>query len=1098
MLRFEILSFSDRPPGGKGVGPLRFQPSHSRFVSRRARCPLRASAGGLRRQARSTFATFFAVIACFLSFTSNSSAADVDLPSPDPSEPISIEATSGMTWQQGSYQVWVLESGCHLSQGDTSVRAENAVVWIDRGNVLEQEPHRIIAYFEGEVVVDQSRATGWESTGPKDSGQPTRLTETTYLMRLDSISLPDIRAARLAEPPRQMPAIYHRGMAHRNPMAKNAIRRTQFMQPVAQPGMAQPGMAPMGMGQPGMAQPVFGQPLPGGMRRILINPRSSMPFQTDWRPDQNLVIITSGVNVVVEDAHPLLGTVDISADRVVIWTPDWQGSGDQDQRQQLQSEDGPLELYMEGNIIFRQGERTIYADRMYYDARNKVGIVLDAEVLTPAPKFDGMLRLQTQTLHQTGEDRFYAEDSFLTSSRMGKPGYRLQMGDVYFEDVQRPLVNPFSGQAELDPVTGRPVLEHQYLTTGRNSLIFLGDVPVFYWPYMVTDLKDPTFYIRGIRYKNDRIFGNQILTTWDVYQLLGIKNKPQGTRWDLSLDWLSERGFGMGSDFTYQRDGFFNIPGPTAGLSSFWGLHDSGHDNLGRGRQNVIPETKNRYRFVWKHRQMLVGDYRLTAEVGKISDRDFLEQYFQQEWDNQKDQNTGIELKRRYDNISWSVTADYRLNEFFTQTDWLPRLDHYWLGQPLLSDAFTWFEHSSVAYGKMHRLDAPTTAEDRAVFSYLPWEYNSLQPGEFSYGGERLVTRQELDWPIQLGAVKTVPYALGELAHWGEDLGGNDMQRFYWQAGVRSSMPMWTVNRNVENDLWNVHGIAHKVVFDVDFSVAESNRSMYDLPLYDAVDDDSMEAFRRMMPYHTFGDPSLLPWQSIPVSNIPLRFDARQYALRTGLPGWVTSPSAEIADDMTAMRMGMRHRWQTKRGVPGRRHITDWIVLDTNATWFPDKNRDNFGEPIGLVDYDFRWHVGDRLTLLSSGLFDFFQDGQQLVTVGGYLTRPPRGSLYLGLQLLDGPIENQVLMLAYTYQMSPKWVTTFSTSYDLGKYGNLGQNFSIMRIGESLLIRAGFNVNPSTDDVGVLFAIEPRFMTKGLLGGAGGARIPPAGAYGLE
>ncbi|MBN2292716.1 MAG: LPS-assembly protein LptD [Pirellulales bacterium] len=1008
-----------------------------------------------------------------IALTSNPSSADIDLPTPDPSQPITIEAHSGMTWQQGTYQVWVLGGDCRFTQGRTTARAINAVVWVDRGEAFSNEPHRIIAYFEGNVVVDQSPATGWQSANEKKTEGPKRLTDKTYLMRLTSQAMPDIRVGQISGAPAQMPEIYSRGMDRRNPLAQNAVRRTQYTQPISQPGVVQPR---------------FGQALPSGMRRISINSRSAVDFQTDYRPDQNLVIITAGVNVVVEGMKSPWGTIDVSADRVVIWNPGWQGSGDQ--AQQFQSEDVPLELYMEGNIIFRQGERTIYANRMYYDVRNQVGIVLDAEILTPVPKYEGMLRLQTQTLHQTGEDRFFAENSFVTSSRMGKPGYRLQMTDLYFEDIQRPLVNPFTGQAELDPETGQPFLEHQRLATGRNGFIFLGDIPVFYWPYMATDLDDPTFYIRGLQYKNDRIFGNQIISTWNVYQLLGVKKQPQGTRWDLSLDWLSKRGFGAGSDFTYQRDGFLTIPGPTAGLISFWGIHDTGVDNLGRERRSVVPETDNRYRMLWKHRQMLVGDYRLTAEVGKISDRDFLEQYFRNEWDLQKNESTGIELKRRYDNISWSVTADYNLNNFFTETDWLPRLDHFWLGQPLISDAFTWFEHSSIAYGKMRRLDAPTTEQDRRVFSYLPWELDR--------GGERLVTRQELDWPLQLGAVKTVPYALGELAHWGEDLYGNDMQRFYWQAGLRASMPMWKVDRTVENTLWNVHGIAHKVIFDVDFSVAESNRNMYDLPLYDDIDDDSIEAFRRMMPYHTFGMTPLSPGDPIPTIAVPGRFDPRQYALRTGMPGWVTSPSSEIADDMIAMRMGMRHRWQTKRGVPGRRHITDWIVLDTNATWFPNEMRDNFGKSVGLVDYDFRWHVGDRLTLLSSGLFDFFDEGQQLINVGGYLTRPPRGSLYMGLRLLEGPIENQVLLLSYTYRMSPKWVTTFSTSYDLGKYGNLGQNFSIMRVGESLLISLGFRVNPSSDDVGVMFAIEPRFMTTGLLKGAAGARIPPAGLYGLE
>jgi hypothetical protein len=247
------------------------------------------------------------------------------------------------------------------------------------------------------------------------------------------------------------------------------------------------------------------------------------------------------------------------------------------------------------------------------------------------------------------------------------------------------------------------------------------------------------------------------------------------------------------------------------------------------------------------------------------------------------------------------------------------------------------------------------------------------------------------------------------------------------------------------------------------------------------------------MAFLTFGTPTspILP-------QYPARFDPRYYALRTGLAGWVTSPSAEVVDDMMAVRLGVRQRWQTKRGIPGQRHIMDWVTLDTNAVFFPDSSRDNFGEALGLVNYDFRWHLGDRLTLVSDGLFDFFDDGQKLVTIGGFLDRPPRGNIYLGLRILEGPIHSQVLNFSYNYWMSPKWVSSFGTSVDLGNDGNIGQRLSITRIGESLLVSAGFNVDASKGNVGVMLSVEPRFLPKTRLGSAGGVRIPVAGAMGLE
>ena len=96
------------------------------------------------------------------------------------------------------------------------------------------------------------------------------------------------------------------------------------------------------------------------------------------------------------------------------------------------------------------------------------------------------------------------------------------------------------------------------------------------------------------------------------------------------------------------------------------------------------------------------------------------------------------------------------------------------------------------------------------------------------------------------------------------------------------------------------------------------------------------------------------------------------YAPRRGLQNNVTSPSLEIADDLAAVRLEC-NRWQTKRGAPAANGSSiDYSRYRTDA--LPKKDRDNFGEFVGLFDYDFRWHVGDRLTLLSDGLSDFYED----------------------------------------------------------------------------------------------------------------------------
>jgi hypothetical protein len=986
--------------------------------------------------------------------------AQVELPEFQSDQPIVISAAGANHWREGAYEVWLLEGGCRIDQGAGSARGRQAVLWIDHAGPLERRPSRVIAYLEGDVAV--------ESDGRR--GAP-RLTDQTWIGRLHTERAVEVHAARIVAEPLLRSPVYQRGLVVFEPGPAYSVRQAQFVQQTPSAATA---------AAPAPAATPASEPPPPGTRRLRAFPRGNVGGQAEWFQDphsnQWVAVIDSGVNLIV-DGLKGFGSIDLAADRLVLWTrgvqePDLNG-------QVAQDEKVPLEIYLEGNIVFRQGDRVIYANRMYYDVANHVGTMLGAEMLTPVRKYEGLLRLHADVIQQTGRDHYFAHNAFVTSSRMGAPGYRLQSGDVELEDIQSPLVEPWTGQPVINPETGEPVIEHQRLATAGNNFLYAGPVPIFYWPVITTNLSEPTYYIRRIQFKNDQVFGTQVLTDWNVYELLGIRQRPAGTDWGLSIDYLSKRGLGHGTVFTHHRDQFLGIAGPTNGLIDFWGIKDNGFDNLGSDRSHLQPEKDYRFRLLGQHRQQLPGDFQLTAEVGWQSDRNFLAEYYQQEWNELKDQTTGLELKHTRNNVSWSISADVRLNEFYTQTEWLPRGDHFWLGQPLLHDTFTWYEHSSAAYARFRQASAPSNPQDQP-FSYLAWESSSR-------AGERLATRQEIDWPLQVGPVKVVPYALGELARWGQDLNGQPLDRIYGQAGVRASMPMWAVNPAAESGLWNVHGLAHKVVFDAEFSIADSKGSLDQLPLYDPLDDDDIEAFRRRLAINTFG-----------VSPVPKPFDERFYALRTGMASWVTAPSTEIADDLTAVRLGMHNRWQTKRGMPDNRRIIDWIILDTNVTLFPAPSRDDFGKTVGLLDYDFRWHVGDRLTLVSDGIFDFFPSGQQLVTIGGFLTRPPRGSLYLGLRLLEGPINNQVLSMSYSYWMSPKWVSSFGMSVDLGRDGNIGQNLNVTRIGESLLVSAGFTVDAARNNVGVNFTVEPRFLPKNRLGSIGGVRIPPAGAYGLE
>jgi hypothetical protein len=827
----------------------------------------------------------------------------------------------------------------------------------------------------------------------------------------------------------------------------------------------------------------------------------------DTPTGEKVAVVDGGVNVIVSgltvEGLPTefgpLGDVDIETDRAVIWGADLTTFNS------TTSAEAPLEIYMEGNIVFRQGDRTVFADRMFYDVRRQIGIILNAELLTPIPQIDdyqyvGLVRLRAAAIRQLDQQHFVAQNGLLTSSRLEVPSYAFTADTITFEDLQTPAIDPLTGAPVVDPIAG-PIPAHNAQVQSQNNFVYIGNVPVFYWPSLSTNLEKPSYFIDNVRIRNDSIFGFQALLEFDAFQLLSME-APVGVEWDVNLDVLTQRGVGFGTGVQYGRDDFFGLVGPTSGRFDGWFINDDGHDNLGQGRRDITPEEDFRGRVFWNHRQHLIGgpldDWVVQAEVGWISDRTFLEQYYEQEWEDNKDQLTGVRLKRTYGNQSVSIEANGRINDFFTQTQWLPRLDHNWLGEPLLGDQLTWFEHSTAAYADIGIASTPDTAQLAAIFERLPWEDDNLG-NPISGNGERFTTRQEIDYPIDLAPFKVVPFALGELYHAGEDINSDDIQRAYVHTGVRASIPFWHVEPAISDPLFNLNGLAHKVVFDAEASYTDATRDLNQFPLYDEIDDDSIEEMRRRLFFAPFGGelPGTFYIPGAP-SFIDARFDPRFYALRSGLHGWVTSPSSEIADDLAAVRVGMRHRLQTKRGPIEAPRIVDWVTLDANATWFPDDTRDNFGEPFGMLDYDLRWHLGDRFSILSDGNAETFGDGLRTASIGVLMNRPMRGNAYLGFRTFGGIIDSNVINTTLNYWISPKWIASAGASFEIGGSGNNSQNLAFTRIGESLNVGLGANYDQSKDNVGVSFLIEPRILPNSQLSRRTGIEVPPAGAYFLE
>ncbi len=501
-------------------------------------------------------------------------------------------------------------------------------------------------------------------------------------------------------------------------------------------------------------------------------------------------------------------------------------------------------------------------------------------------------------------------------------------------------------------------------------------------------------------------------------------------------------------------------------------------DTLGSDRFQMTPEEELRGRIYSRHRLFVTPNIELMAESAWISDRNFMEQFFEREWDQQKDFSTDLRLRRYNGSRMLDIWGQARVNDFYTESEWLPRIDHYWLGQDLLNQRLTYSQHTNVGYGHQRPSTTPVDPQDAAKFNLLPWETDSE--------GVRAATRQELSLPFSLSAIKFVPYISGEAAYWGEDVSQNDLTRLTGQAGIKASVPFWRAYPNYDSRLFDIRGLAHKITLESEFFYADSTANLDQLPLFDPIDDNSQEHFRRRLIFNTFG------------GTLPPQFDERGAALRTGMQRWITASSTEVVDDLSQLRLGVNQRLQTKRGVPGRDRIVDLVALDVDWIFFPQADRDNFGEEAGALNYNFRYHIGDRVSLLSDGYVDFFSQGLKTVSAGARFSRPGTADAYIGFLSMEGPISSNVINGSLNYRLNEKWIFTGGAAFDLSSVGNVGQTLALTKIGESALIRVGVNVDSGRDNVSFNFNIEPRFLPPTRLGSIGGSLIPPAGLFGLE
>jgi len=1017
------------------------------------------------------------------------------------SQPIQLFADHIATWESAGYQILILRGNVVASQGSTTIRTPTSVVWVDVARQQTERVFHVVMYGEPAMKVEGSKQAQGD-IGYVRLATTNRVDFKPYKSKVlqDNFANDQGYQRALANRPVGFEALSRMSapkVARIGEAPSPVIPAGPLVPPANEPGIAtsmpktvtyfqaptEPKVAPVpnvdNAGVPPTFNPLPPAPPPPNAPakpapQMSIRPRTGSDLNVEYKPLGNgmtAVIVTGGgISLLVKSppAKPgeLPATLDIEADRVVIWT---QGNGQQllGGGQEKSISNGAHELYMSGNVEIRtrtkDDVKTIRADEVYYDVQRNVAVARQADLEIQAAKLPYPIHVTGAEVRREGMNLYKSSQTSLHSSLLpSDPGLKVDLTDTTIEQrqVERSW---FWGLIPTYDKDGKRKVETENIFTGRNMTVSLEGVPIFYFPYLKGRVEDPLGPLDNININYNNILGAQFYSTWDIFDLLNMP-RPEGVRSRIFLDYLSLRGPAGGIDTEFANREFFGIKTNYSGAIKVYGILDRKQDVLGGDRGNFVlypdqftrvPISHERPRG-WASGQVNFQDlpdgFSVLGKLSFISDRNFLEQFYLNTHLNDLDQDTYLYVKQQQGNAAWTLMGQVGTRQWMTETDWLPKGDFYWLGQTFLDDWLVYNVHASAGYGRLR-------PAQEVPFAYLPTDVRR--------DTGRLDLMQELSVPFYLGPIKLAPYLMGDLAYYSNDVNGDQRGRLYGGAGVRWNMPLSRLYPNVQSDLFNLNGIYHKINLTGNYYTAASSSSLNNFPQLDRFNDDvTDQALRDIRPWQSLLNPANAAF--LTTSNL---FNPQNYALRR-----LIDTSVDSLDDMNVLQLGLNQRWQTKRGFPGNEHVIDWMTLNAGISVFPQSNRDNFGNTFGIFEYDWIWNIGDRTALTSSGFFEPFDGGPRAFDLGAVFHRPDSSSLYVGYRQID-PVNSKAVVASLVYPLSGKYAMTANTVWD---FGVDVRTYSLLlsRMGTDVMFNLGVNYNSTLNTFGIIFEILPNLARR--------------------
>jgi hypothetical protein len=576
------------------------------------------------------------------------------------------------------------------------------------------------------------------------------------------------------------------------------------------------------------------------------------------------------------------------------------------------------------NVAIRSGDTEIYADYARYDNTTKIvyveGNVRIYRGIEIYVGESGAYNTETREIEanklRTADLPFFLGGERITT--IGENASLVQKGSFTTHDSENP-------DFQLRATTVR-VYENDRAIM-KNVTLYVGRVPIFYWPYVYQSLNDEFSFVVSPAY----------MSSWGP-SLLSRVTFPIMDNWkgNVRLDYRARRGVagGFESDLKYGKE-----KNSFAKLRTYFVRDENPFVNRTSLPRGAIPQ--DRYRLSLEDRTNFTKDISAFGTATKLSDDLVLQDFFPAEFRvNPRPENI-VAVNRYQKGYVLSAYTRFQLNDFHEVTERLPEIALDITRQPVLGTGimyegeasfsnlrrnfppfFQEIDYSAVRLDTFHQFLYPQT--------YFGWL--SIVPRVGVRGTYYTRTRNIAGVPRGPVDNPLLPEFLLEPPRRDRFplVYGEERLRFLVNAGAEASFKFSRTWEQVQSRRLGLDGLRHIVQPFTNFSVVGGDN------------DDPAEI---------------------------LQFDRYQPSTRLRPVDFPQFTSIDSIDDWTIARVGVRQRLQTRRDDT----TINWMELES----YFDVNIDN---PYDRADYsnvhnNFRFNpvpwvgfgIGSQIPLLGNG-----------------------------------------------------------------------------------------------------------------------------------